>query len=132
MIRDFIDHLQWELRIRHFENTREIGTGHPELGEQLENCIRKRNTKGLLYMNRVDKAGLAEDEAQQAINVIREGMAAEAQDALDALDVLDPIFEEALECASHPDDLLARSINLREFLKSMEEREEQGDEDGEN
>jgi hypothetical protein len=128
MIRDFIEHLQWELRTKHLENTREIGTEHPELSEQLEKCIRKRSTKGLLYANRIDNAGRTGDEAQEVINVIREGMAARAQEALDALDVREQIFEEALDCASHPEDLLARTINLREFLRSMEEQEDETDE----
>ena len=89
MIRDFIEHIQWELRIRHFENTRKIGTEHSELREQLVNCIRKRNTKALLYTNRIDKAGLAEDKAEEVINIIREGLVNEAQAALDAFDVLE-------------------------------------------
>jgi len=67
MVRDFIEHLKWELRIKHFENTRRIGTQHPELAEQLEKCIRKRNTKGLLYANQIDRAGLAEERAQQVM-----------------------------------------------------------------
>ncbi|MHC4538465.1 MAG: hypothetical protein ACYS74_01625 [Planctomycetota bacterium] len=129
MITDFLEHLQWELRIRHFENTRKVGTDHSELSEQLANCIRKRNTKALLYTNRVDNSGLTADQTQEAINVIREGLATEAQEALDAFDVLEEILEEALICASHPETPLARSINLREFLRSMEEQEEQEDEE---
>ena len=125
MIRDFLEHLQWELRIRHFESTRKIGTQHPELTEQLEKCICKHSTKGLLYTNRIDKTGLAEEKAKEVIEIIREGMAAEAQEALQALDVLEPILEEALDCASRPDDLLARTINLVEFLQAMKQQEGQ-------
>ena len=49
----------------------------------------------------------------------------QAQEALDALDVLEPILEEALDCASRPDDYLARTINLIAFLKHMEEQEDE-------
>ena len=125
MIKDFMKHLEWEMRIKHFENTRKIGTQHPELTEQLEKYMRKRNTMGLLYANRIDKAGLAEDKAQEVIKIIREASAMQAQEALDALGVLEPILEEALDCASHPDDFLARTINLVEFLKHTEEQRDE-------
>ena len=125
MIRDFIDHLRWELRIKRFENTHKMGTQHPELTEQLEKYIRKRNTKGLLYTTRIDKTGLAEETAQEVINVIREGAARQAQKALDALCVLEPIFQEAMNCASHPEVFLVRTINVAKFLKHMEEQKDQ-------
>jgi len=48
-----------------------------------------------------------------------EGTETEAQAALDGFATLEPILEEALDFASHPDGLLARTINLREFLRSM-------------
>jgi hypothetical protein len=125
MIRDFIEHLKWELRIKHLENTRRMGTQHPELSDQLKKYVQKRNTKGLLYANRIDKAGLAKDKTQEVIKVIREGSAIQAQEALDALGVLEPILEEALDCTSRPDDFLTRTINLVAFLKHMEEQEDQ-------
>ena len=126
MIKDFMEHLGWELRIKHFENTHERGAQHPELTEQLKKCMLKRNTVGLLYANRVDKAGLAEDKAQEAIGTIREASAMEAQEALDALDILEPILEEALDCASRPGDFMTRTINLVDFLRHTEEhRDEQ-------
>jgi len=56
-----------------------------------------------------------------------EQTATEAQAALDGLDTLDSIVEEALDYTSHPDDLLTRTINLRKFLRSMGEQEEQED-----
>ncbi|MFC1761796.1 hypothetical protein ACFL6U_06920 [Planctomycetota bacterium] len=122
MIRDFMEHLGWELRIKHFENTHEKGMQHPELTEQLKKCMVKRNTIGLLYANRVDKAGLAEDKAQEVIATIREVSAMEAQEALDALDILESTLDEALNCASHPDDYMTRTINLVDFLRHMEEQ----------
>jgi hypothetical protein len=47
---------------------------------------------------------------------------------LDAIAVLEPTLEEALDCASHTEDFLARTINLREFLRSMMDQEDQEDE----
>ena len=126
MIKDFMEHLGWELRIKHFESTHERGAQHPELTEQLKKCMLKRNTVGLLYANRIDKGGLEDDKAQEVIETIREASAMEAQEALDALDILEPILEEALECASHPDDFMTRTINLVDFLRHTEEhRDEQ-------
>jgi len=52
----------------------------------------------------------------------------QAQEALNALGVLEPILEEALDCASRPGDFLVRTVNLVEFLRCMEEQEEQEDE----
>jgi len=124
MIKDFIEHLGWELRIKHFESTHEVGV-HPELTEQLKKCMLKRNTVGLLYANRIDKAGLAEDKAQEVIETIREASAMEAQKALDALDILEPILEEAFECASRPDEFMARTINLVDFLRHLEEQRDE-------
>jgi hypothetical protein len=122
MIKDFMEHLGWELRIKHFESTHERGAQHPELTEQLKKYMQKRNTVGLLYANRIDKGGLAEEKAQELIETIREASAMEAQEALAALDVLEPILEEALECASHPDDFMTRTINLVDFLRHREEQ----------
>ena len=125
MIRDFIDHLRWELRIKRFENAHKRGTQHPELTERLDKYIRKRNTKSLLYTARMDKTGLSEDRAQEAIDVIRERAARQAQAALDALCVLEPIFQEVINCASHPEVFLVRTVNLAKFLKHMEEQKDQ-------
>jgi len=79
----------------------------------------------MIKCDALDKGGLAEEKAQEAIETIREASAMEAQEALDALDVLEPILEEALDCASHPDDFMTRTINLVDFLRHSEE---QGDE----
>jgi hypothetical protein len=125
MIRDFIEHLGWELRIKHFESTHEAGAHHPELTEQLKKFMVKRNAVGLLYANRIDKAGLPENKAQEVIETIREASAMEAQEALDALDVLEPILEEAFECASRPDEFMARTINLVDFLRHLEEQRDE-------
>ena len=48
MIRDFLDHLTWEVRISIFE-LRNGGTIHPELSEQLQRFITKRQTNGLIF-----------------------------------------------------------------------------------
>jgi hypothetical protein len=42
MIKDFMEHLGWELRIKHFESTHERGAQHPKLTEQLRKCMLKR------------------------------------------------------------------------------------------
>ena len=41
MIRDFLEHLTWELRVQHFENTAEVGTPNDELVDQLMTTCRQ-------------------------------------------------------------------------------------------
>ncbi len=52
MIRDFLDHLLWEVRIAYHE-TQHAGI-NPELSEQLEKYIKKRQTAGLLFSTAVE------------------------------------------------------------------------------
>jgi hypothetical protein len=49
MIRDFLDHLLWELRISHHETTTSHGAVNPELVDQLTKYVKKRQTAGLLF-----------------------------------------------------------------------------------
>lgn len=50
MIQDFLQHLLWEVRISHHESQCDASNPiNPELVDQLEKYIKKRQTAGLLY-----------------------------------------------------------------------------------
>ena len=116
MIRDFLDHLSWELSICHFENTHKKGATNPELIDQLKKYMKKYNTIGLMAAVVVNKEGVPEDVANQAIESFRKAKAESVEQSLRALDLLEPVFEEALTCIAHPEDFMAREIDVEEFL----------------
>lgn len=98
MIRDFLDHLKWELRISVFEATHPIGATNPELVEQLAK-----------YMERYDVIGLlpfasAENLSTESVEPIRHYVAKESQKYLDHLDALDACLKMAFQCAQCDED----------------------------
>jgi hypothetical protein len=97
MIRDFVDHLLWELRISHFETTGTGGGLNPELVDQLERYMRKRQTVGLLMGHQADR-NIPREKVQQ----FREALNALRQRQIDRLEALRPLLNEALFCASRP------------------------------
>lgn len=118
MIRDFLDHLLWEYRINHFENTipdpeKRI---HPELCEQLKKYIIKYNTCGLMAATTTVPGDCSEDEIKDAEDIICKAKTDYAQKVIDALQVLESAFEQAFFCASHPNKFLARRITLSNFF----------------
>lgn len=99
MIRDFLDHLTWELRVEQFEHGAAPGTIHPELGEQLE-IYMSRYGCALLPSMHVDGAGLSEEQLEEAMREYREGAKVTTDRDLAALESLRPLFNKALACAS--------------------------------
>ena len=96
MIRDFIDHLKWEVRTCHFENVSAPNALNPELIDQLAKYQRKRGCFGLLTgqltREKPDADALAEWKARRA---------GEMQTYIDALELLEPLFQEAVFCAAN-------------------------------
>jgi hypothetical protein len=119
MIRDFLSHLLWELRTSHYEM---IGSGsrlHPELQEQLQRYMNKRQTVGLLFALKT-KGDLA-TESKEQIRKVRERLRTEQ---LRCLEGLMPLFEEALKCADHPKEFLLREIGTDDVAKELSEHEQ--------
>ena len=114
MIRDFLEHLKWELNIKHFESNYPNKT-NPELVEQLEQYIVKRNTAGLLYGLYIDTKGISAEDAEESIKSFRIAEAEIASEAIDALESLERVFEEALDCATKPDGVIIREIKLADI-----------------
>ncbi len=102
MIRDFLDHLAWELRIGHFENTTAPGTINPELADQLAKYMRKYHC-GLLIGDVTSESRDSEGFAK-----LRATRAQEREQQLKALESLTSLFDEALLCASRTGSLVFR------------------------
>jgi hypothetical protein len=98
MIRDFLEHLMWELRIAVHENQCEGGRINPELTDQLKKYIQRRDCIGLLEgMKFADDLGDA--EGLQAMRDLKRVRLWSRIVALDAIETLQVTFEEALRCA---------------------------------
>ena len=97
MIRDFLDHLLWEVRISHHEMQTQVGSVNPELAEQLAKYIKKRQTFGLLFTT-ATKERPADNPAGVAKLKRVKGNLREAQ--LEALELLHTtLFPEAFDAA---------------------------------
>ena len=101
MIRDFLDHLMWQLRIAHFEVTSKPGTLNADLVKQLKPFL-VRHPCALVAQNEVDPTGVTPAEAEEACTKLRAGLAELFEERIAYLEALGPVFEEALMCASRP------------------------------
>jgi hypothetical protein len=123
MIRDFLDHLLWEVRINHYEQiTSEV---NPELQEQLTKYIRKRRTVGLLFATQItdlDPARLAE------YRTLKAGL---RQSQLLALEALRPLFKEALLNAGIPDSINVMNYKtIDDAIAALEPRKDEHEAEG--
>jgi len=117
MIRAFLEHFMWELRIRHFEATHP-GTTNPEFTEQLKNCYQRYKTCGLLPINRIDPEGLPASQEKIATNFYYKATAEATQAAITALGSLGDFLEDALEGASRPDQIKECVYGARALLEA--------------
>jgi hypothetical protein len=125
MIRDFLDHLLWEVRIDHYE---QVASGtNSELKEQLTKYIRKRQTVGLLF------ATMLEEEEPDPLKMAeyRTLRAEFRKSQLLCLEALRSLFEEALRCAAKPDKLNAVNFETIDeaiaFIKRRKKEHETGE-----
>lgn len=94
MIRDFLDHLTWELRNLHFENTaKQVGTFSKEASEMLGKYQKRYGQYGLMATYAIGD-GMTEDD----VAAFRAGHAEDLQQYIDAMETLQPLFAEADEC----------------------------------
>jgi hypothetical protein len=115
MIRDFLDHLMWEVRVRHFEYTAAHDTLNPDLCAQLGRYMRKWHCAGLLVGNSIAAKPddmTAEVYASQ-IATISAGFLRQATEWLAHLEALNGLFEQALGCASAPNVCFQRIIDMK-------------------
>ena len=114
MIRDFLEHLRWELRTRCVELTHELPTsGKIPKDELYEQMVR---------MTTINTDGVPAEEIKAGELKARKLMATQAEQDLSALEHLDRLFEEAFECAAEPcGQLSIQQLSLRKFLDSQED-----------
>lgn len=107
MISDFLEHLLWEVRVNHAENTSlATPTGaklHPELTEQLGKYVRQYNTALRPAVDLVVPDGMSREDAARAMKTLQRWRVPEHQRYINALETLQPLFKEALFCAAQSD-----------------------------
>jgi len=122
MIKDFLDHLMWELRINHIENTNPGCATNPELVEQLSKYSNKYNTVGLMTAMKVTYEGAENipDEIKALVTRSMQGEKANrSQEAVNALEILQPTLEIAFMCATKfRERFVVEEMSLLDFLKS--------------
>ena len=115
MIRDFIEHLKWGLRVCHFEHVSKRGpvndAGYvdrpisPDLVEQLRKFTKKRGCLSLIVgavVNSQEATSLPPDDRELAGDLLDALLAEMADRDLKMLESLEPRLREALACASRP------------------------------
>jgi len=104
MIRDFIDHLMWEVRISAMETQRDNVKPNPELVDQLKKYVDKRGVVGLLNVNELQD-DVGGEFGQRARHILRDKLNAQRKDWLLHMEGLGELFQEALQCAEKPKHL---------------------------
>jgi hypothetical protein len=99
MIRDFLEHLTWELRILHYESINEDDTINPRLEDRLAKYSRRYNTV-LLAETVLDHEGLPVAVVQRARNYWKAAQVRATAEQLQHLEALAGLFKEAFECIS--------------------------------
>jgi hypothetical protein len=102
MIRDFIEHLTWSLRVDHFEWTSGHKAFNQELDAQLARCARKRSVPRLVsqFSLEKDKPELTNQEMQEARRQFSTYMAKRRDEQLGHLEALKDLLDEACAHAS--------------------------------
>ncbi|HEV8177068.1 MAG TPA: hypothetical protein VGP44_05210 [Gemmatimonadales bacterium] len=117
MIRDFLDHLRWEVQINHFENTAAPGTINDELMAELQRYQVKYNLLGLLPTNALDASGVTEGEADQVFGIWRQVLAQTALEWLEHLEALDGLFKTAFRCIEAGSQPLTQVVKAEDFFE---------------
>jgi hypothetical protein len=107
MIRDFLDHLLWELRIAvHESQSTDRTKTNPELVDQLQKYQKKRQTMGLLFATAVEEKPTLPEKAAQLRKLLGEFRKSQ----LLRLEALLSLFSEAFENAEQ-----ATTFNIDPF-----------------
>ena len=109
MIKDFLDHLTWEMRARHLESTGVTQT-NPELVEMLAKHVRKRQTVGLLAVT-----ALAEPPRPEILKGWNDAMRRLLERQIHCIESLAKVLDEAMECAKRPKTLVVLVLTPDQF-----------------
>ena len=97
MIRDFLEHLTWELRILHYESINEDDAINPKSEDQLAKYSRRYNAV-LLAETELDYEGLPAAMVQRARHYWKAAQVKATAEQLHHLEALAGLFKEAFEC----------------------------------
>ena len=103
MVRDFIDHLRWSMRIEHVQlKTGELSTLQPEMLASVRDLAVKYNVASLLPKRSVykDRDDLTDEDLREAQRRFRAAAAAERERQLKLLEHLEPLLEHAFLLAA--------------------------------
>ncbi len=127
MIRDFLHHLLWELKLAHFVDTHAPGATNEELREKVRSVQSKYpDSPALVPVTMFRNDGVSKAEALKARRALREAQAEKHQMYIDALEDLEPAIGEAIRCANSgakfgdQESLPAVQFNAREILSMLE------------
>lgn len=122
MIRDFLEHLMWEVRIARAESTHLQSHAHPDLVDALARCMERRDTPALLAAEKIVQDGATDDEMQRAAELLRAGNAKRMLRFLKALIILKPLFDEALTFAERG-SLVVREWKARDVITMFDKKD---------
>jgi hypothetical protein len=118
MIRDFLAHLMWHLRIQiHESQTGPDAPVNPELVEQLKFYIRKRGTVSLIFNHAFSQKPTREEELE-----FRRTLATLRKCQLQCLESLQHLFDEAFDAASRPGSM--STIGFKDAARGIEAMKE--------
>lgn len=101
MIRDFLHHLLWELKLAHFVDTHAPGATNEELREKVGSFQGKYpDSPALVPVTMFRNDGVSKAEALKARRALREAQAEKHQMYIEALEDLEPAIGEAIRCAN--------------------------------
>ena len=125
MIRDFLEHLTWELRILHYESINEDDTINPKLEDRLAEYSTRYNAV-LLAETELDYEGLPAAMVQRARNYWKAAQVRATAEQLQHLEALAGLFKEAFECINFSNRfgnkrvVPVRTIKARDILPPEE------------
>lgn len=101
MIRDFLDQLRLEVRLRMLENIEQPSAKHPDLLAELRKFTDKYDA-GLLLAWDLRPEGCTSEEYEAVRSHLRKARGEGRKLQLEHLEALEELFGEALRCALHP------------------------------
>src|SRR5262245_17771199 len=124
MIRDFLDHLTWEVRILHYESINEDDSINPKLEDQLAKYSRRYKAV-LLAVTELDYEGLPAAMVQRARNYWKAAQVRATAEQLQHLQALAGLFKEAFDCIGFSNrfgnkrTVAVRTIKARDILPQI-------------
>ena len=125
MIRDFLEHLAWEVRVLHYESINEDDSINSKLEDELAKYSRRYNAV-LLAITELDYEGLPATMVQRARNCWKAARVRATAEQLQHLEALAGLFKEAFECigfrsrTGNKRALPVRTIKARNILPPEE------------